>query len=198
MKQIRKRLSYANVMSSVAVFLVLGGGAAFAALGKGTVGTPQLKGNAVTTPKIKRNSVKTGKIALEAVKAGRLAKDAVPTNRLRDSAVNSAKVNESIQKSNDLLFVTVAPANAAAAIKRGRGAQSVTRIGTGHYAVTFDRDIAGCTWLATYGQPNNAGVDALWATTRGRPETTDVGVVLRNAVGAQADGNGFHLAVLCP
>jgi len=40
LKQIHKRLTYANVMSSIAVFLVLGGGAAVAAgLGKNSVGT---------------------------------------------------------------------------------------------------------------------------------------------------------------
>ena len=41
MKQIRKRLTYANVMSSLAVFLVLGGATAFAAtqLAKNSVGT---------------------------------------------------------------------------------------------------------------------------------------------------------------
>ena len=40
MKSVRKRLTYANVMSSLAVFLVLGGATAFAAgqLGKNTVG----------------------------------------------------------------------------------------------------------------------------------------------------------------
>lgn len=58
MKQIRKRLTYANVMSSVAVFLVLGGATALAAgLGKNTVGTKQLKKNAVTTAKIKNEAV---------------------------------------------------------------------------------------------------------------------------------------------
>jgi hypothetical protein len=79
---VRKRLTYANVMSSIAVFLVLGGATAFAALGKGTVGTRQLK----------KNAVKVGKIAGEAVKAGKLAKNAVPTNRLRDNAVSATKV----------------------------------------------------------------------------------------------------------
>jgi hypothetical protein len=41
LKQIRKRLTYANVMSSIAVFLVLGGATALAAgqLGKNSVGT---------------------------------------------------------------------------------------------------------------------------------------------------------------
>ena len=63
MKQIRKRLTYANVMSSIAVFLVLGGATAIAAgLAKNSVGSKQLKKNAVTTAKIKNNAVTTAKI----------------------------------------------------------------------------------------------------------------------------------------
>jgi hypothetical protein len=81
-KHVRKRLTYANVMSSIAVFFVLGGGVAFAALGKNTVGTAQLK----------RNSVKVGKIAGEAVKAGKLAKNAIATNRLREGVVSTPKL----------------------------------------------------------------------------------------------------------
>ena len=82
MKHLYKRLTYANVMSSIAVFLVIGGGAAFAALGKNTVGTRQLK----------RNAVKTGKVGPEAIKAGKLAKNAVATNRLRDGVVSTDKI----------------------------------------------------------------------------------------------------------
>jgi hypothetical protein len=54
MKSVRKRLTYANVMSSIAVFLVLAGGTAFAAsqLGKETVGAKQLKKEAVSLAKI--------------------------------------------------------------------------------------------------------------------------------------------------
>ena len=63
MKQIRKRLTYSNVMSSLAVFLVLGGATAFAAgLAKNSVGSKQLKKNAVTSAKIKNNAVTTSKI----------------------------------------------------------------------------------------------------------------------------------------
>jgi hypothetical protein len=82
----------------------------------------------------------------------------------------------------------------------GRGAVSVTRIGTGFYRVTFNRDVSGCTWNASYGPPTNATVDAIWATIGGdggaMPQ--QVGVVLRDAGGAQADGQGFHLVVPCP
>jgi hypothetical protein len=62
LKQIRKRVTYANVMSSIAVFLVIGGATAFAALGKNTVGSKQLKANAVTTKKIKKEAVTAKKV----------------------------------------------------------------------------------------------------------------------------------------
>src|SRR5882757_7428232 len=54
MKSVRKRLTYANVMSSIAVFFVVAGGTAFAAsqLGKESVGAKQLKKEAVSLAKI--------------------------------------------------------------------------------------------------------------------------------------------------
>jgi hypothetical protein len=72
LNQIRKRLTYANVMSSIAVFLVLGGATAIAAK---KIGANQLKANSVTTGKIKKNAVTTAKI--------------------KNNAVTGAKVNES-------------------------------------------------------------------------------------------------------
>jgi hypothetical protein len=64
MRAVSKRLTYANVMSSIAVFLLLGG-AAFAAakVAKKSVGPNQLKANAVTTKKIKKAAVTFGKLA---------------------------------------------------------------------------------------------------------------------------------------
>jgi hypothetical protein len=67
-KQIRKRLTYANVMSSIAVFLILGGATAFAAgLAKNSVGTKQLKKEAVNAAKLKTGAVSGAKIATGAV-----------------------------------------------------------------------------------------------------------------------------------
>jgi len=69
MDAVRRRLTYANVMSSLAVFLVLGGGAAFAAgqLGKSSVGSRQLKRNAVTAAKIKNGAVTGDKVKLSSL-----------------------------------------------------------------------------------------------------------------------------------
>lgn len=71
MQQLRRRLTYANVMSSLAVFLVLGGATAFAAtqLPKNSVGTKQIKNNAVTAAKIKKNSVNSAKVKNHSLKA---------------------------------------------------------------------------------------------------------------------------------
>ena len=55
--KLRSRLSYANVMATVAVFIALGGGSyAAIKLPANSVGTEQLKKNAVTLKKIKRST----------------------------------------------------------------------------------------------------------------------------------------------
>ena len=80
MKQIRKRITYANVMSSIAVFLVLGGGAAYAAK---KIGSNEIKGNSITTGKIKK----------EAVSSAKIKKNAITTAKIKNLAVTGAKVN---------------------------------------------------------------------------------------------------------
>jgi hypothetical protein len=65
MKRIRERLTYANVMSTVAVFIALGGATAFAAgaLPKNSVGSRQIKSKSVTTGKLANGAVNGVKIA---------------------------------------------------------------------------------------------------------------------------------------
>src|SRR4051812_4191805 len=63
MRRFRRSVTYANVMSTIAVFMALGGiGWAAATLPPNSVGTPQLKPNAVTSPKIKNNQVTGGDV----------------------------------------------------------------------------------------------------------------------------------------
>jgi hypothetical protein len=60
----RPTLTYANVMSTLAVFLVVSGGAAYAAshLRNNSVGPKQLKKNSVTTAKVKNRAITAAKI----------------------------------------------------------------------------------------------------------------------------------------
>jgi hypothetical protein len=74
-KRIANKLTYSNVMSSLALFLVLAGGTAFAAshLAKNSVGAKQLKKNAVTAAKLKKGSVTADKIESGAVTPEKLS-----------------------------------------------------------------------------------------------------------------------------
>lgn len=68
-KTLRGKLTYANVVSTLCLFLLVGGGSAFAAtqLAKNSVGSKQLKKNAVTTAKIKNGAVTGAKINLSSL-----------------------------------------------------------------------------------------------------------------------------------
>jgi hypothetical protein len=79
-KQIRKRITYANVMSSLAVFLVLGGASAYAAK---KIGSNEIKGNSITTGKLKKN----------AVTASKIKNNAITTAKIKNGAVTGPKVN---------------------------------------------------------------------------------------------------------
>ena len=66
--RLRSKLTYANVMATLAVFMVLGGGAYAAThLSKNSVGQNQIKKNAVVTSKIKNSAVTGAKLANGAI-----------------------------------------------------------------------------------------------------------------------------------
>ena len=89
MKAIGRRLTYANVVSTIALFLVLAGGAAYAAkVAKKSVGPSQLKANAVTTAKIKANAITTRKIKRNAVANAKIKDGAVESEKIADGSVS--------------------------------------------------------------------------------------------------------------
>jgi hypothetical protein len=108
----RPKLSYANVIATIALFVALGGAAVAAGLPKNSVGANQLKRNAVTTAKLKRAAVTSGKLAPKAVVAGKLGANAVlpgnlgngiiTTAKLSDSAVIAAKIKNGVVTTNKL------------------------------------------------------------------------------------------------
>jgi hypothetical protein len=67
MRTLRDKLTYANVISTFCLFMLLGGIAYAAGLPKNSVGTKQLKNNAVTGKKIKNKSIGTNDLAPAAV-----------------------------------------------------------------------------------------------------------------------------------
>jgi hypothetical protein len=99
MRTPRPKLTYANVVSTLALFLALSGGAVWAAnkvtskqIGKGAVKTKNLAKGAVKTKNLAKNAVKKKNLAKNAVTTAKLAKGAVKSAKLADGAVNFAKL----------------------------------------------------------------------------------------------------------
>jgi hypothetical protein len=93
-RSIPRHLSYANVVSTIALILVLGGATAMAAthLGKNSVGTKQLKNDAVTAAKIRDGQVASEEIGNGAVGGDELANGAVSSNKIGKGAVTGDKL----------------------------------------------------------------------------------------------------------
>lgn len=85
LRRARGLVSYANVVATLALFLALGGGIAWAALGK----------NSVKSRQIAPKAVKTSDIATNAVTGAKIKDDAVTGAKVKDDAVTGADVVES-------------------------------------------------------------------------------------------------------
>ncbi len=86
----RSRLTYANVMATIAVFIALGGVSyAVTKLPKNSVGAKQLRKNAVTGPKVKNGAVTEAKIKAEAVTAAKVKKGSLTGAQIDSSTLGT-------------------------------------------------------------------------------------------------------------
>jgi hypothetical protein len=90
----RKHLSYANVTATLALFLALGMGSAYAAsrLAPKSVGAKQLRPGAVTADKIRKSAVTAPKIESLAVKQGKIANGAITQAKIQNGAISAEKL----------------------------------------------------------------------------------------------------------
>lgn len=173
MRRLTGKLTYANVVSTICLFLLLGGGAAVAAgLGKNTVGPKQLKKNAVTAAKIKNAAITTAKLGDASVTTPKLGDgsvanakivdNAVNRSKIADNAVNGAKVEDSsltgadinqstltgVRASNVYALAIDNDPNCSPTLPAAAGV-STERIAAGVCRITFPFNVATCTAQAT-------------------------------------------------
>ena len=100
----RPRLTYANIISTIALMLALGG-TSYAAI--------NLPDNSVTSKKIKDGAVHTSDLGKGAVTSKKLAGDAVTTSKLADSAVATSKLADASVTGTKLAAGSVTESNVA-------------------------------------------------------------------------------------
>lgn len=109
----RPKLTFANVISCLALFVALGGFAVAAGLPKNSVGTKQLKKNAVTSTKIRKDAVTGSKIQDGAVSPGKLSGDAIATGNVTDRAITNGKLADGAVTDSKLAAGAVGPGKLA-------------------------------------------------------------------------------------
>jgi hypothetical protein len=99
MNRIRRQLTYSNVMATIAVFLVLGGGAYAAS----KIGAGDIRRNAVRSKHIKDGQVKTRDLAtsIPAARVTRTAGQSIPNNALTPLAFNSERYDTAAMHGNE-------------------------------------------------------------------------------------------------
>ena len=140
MERARAKLTYANVISTICLFLLLGGGAAYAAshLGKNSVGSNQLKKNSVTNAKIKKNAITTAKISDGAVTGAKVL----------DRSLTGADIDQgtltSVRASNVSTIAISGDESCSPALPLPSGVTS-SHISKGTCKITFPSAVSSCT-----------------------------------------------------
>jgi hypothetical protein len=138
MPSIRKRLTYANIASTLALTLVLGGGVAFAAsippnsitslmIKNGNVKTVDLKNNAVKTAKVKDGTLLGADVADDTLTADDLAPNSVGQSEIATDGVAATEVQDNSIDSGEIVDNSLFSADLGAGSVRGSELGTITQ-----------------------------------------------------------------------
>lgn len=203
------RLTYANVMATLAVFIALGG-ASYAALKipANSVGSKELKDNSVRGKEIKNGVVGTKDLKPGSVGPDALQGNAVGYDNLAPLAVDGSKVKDGSIPYAKLDAATVAPrlfahVSSSGVLGEQSGVVSAARLSKGSYQVVFNRDLHGCVATASVGFGFGPGVIGAGATAQARmnlsnnPAAVGVTVYRNGYTFNDIEDDDFHLIVAC-
>jgi hypothetical protein len=173
MRPLRTKITYANVVSTLCLFLLVGGGAAWAAvhLPKNSVGAKQLKKGAVTPSKLSHST----KTSLKGP-----AGPQGPAGPKGDTGAPATALWAEISATGKVL--------------KGSGVVSAKQpFGEGTYEVNFNRDVTGCTYQAT-----SSSYPGMFVLVEPRDNDPDgVYVETTKEVKGPSVNDQFDLAVFC-
>jgi hypothetical protein len=143
-----------------------------------SVGTAQLRNNAVTSLKIKNYQIRPADLHRSARRPG-------PRGPAGPPGPAGAVTR---------LWAVV---NGTGSIARAAGTTSAGRLGAGVYEVVFGQNVGNCVYVASVGDSGEStGLSGAAMTTRRAGNANAVRVETRNLAGAAAD-RAFHLIVVC-
>jgi hypothetical protein len=186
--RIRARMTYANVMATIAVFVALGG-SSYAAikLPRNSVGADQIRSGAVRSSEIKDRSIRTGDLATSA------------RNSLRGQAgpQGPAGVQGPAGAQGPAGPTYWAAVNSGGGRARGNATLSNHDADTGVYHLRFSRDVSDCGAAATLASvPGGAVADPPAGRATVSPEAGGILVRTYDVDGSVRD-LPFNVVIAC-
>lgn len=180
--KIIERLTYANVVATLALFLALGGGAAVAAahLARNSVGSAQIRAAAVSSSEVRDRSLSTAD----------LSKSARSSLRGQTGPIGP---QGPAGPTGPTYFVAV---GAEGKFVRGNAdSGGHTEAGSGRYTIRFKRDVTTCAYTATLGTTDTTAPPIGLVGVSNGPDGSVV-VQTTDPAGNPKD-IPFHLIVAC-
>jgi hypothetical protein len=201
LSRLRKRLSFANVVSMIALFVALGGTSyAATTLARNSVGKGQIRANAVGKSEAAPNSIGKSEIGTSAVGRGEIATDGVAASEIKKDAIDSDEIADGGLQAADLSDAAKAAINGvkvhsavtSAGAQSAGNAKAVTKGAAGIYTVDLGFDGSACQSTATV-----TGASVGFANVTPDPTTKNLLTVNTfNAAGTATD-RAFNLLVAC-
>jgi hypothetical protein len=148
MRRVRDRLSYGNVVATLALFIALGGTSyAVTQLPRNSVGAPQIKRAAVTASELRRNAVSSRAVRDRSLRV----RDLASSTR---QALRGATGPKGDPGAPGTAYRAVV--NSGGGLVRGNAVTSSHGQGnSGRYTIAFDRDVSGCVATAALSDAQN-------------------------------------------
>ena len=188
MKRRLRAPSPAMVVALIALFVSLGGSAYAVA----TIGSDDIINGSIRNRDFKDGTLRGQEAKRDGFGGGAIKERSLDEAKLEASKIG--QVNSAIVADGVTRHAVIS--NVGATV-RGRGTTASSQTGTGQYLVVFDRDVRGCTYLATLGDESAAGPgNGQISVTSAAANVNGVRVVTRDSAGDVAN-RSFHLLVSC-
>jgi uncharacterized protein YjbI with pentapeptide repeats len=191
-RKLRSRMTYANVVSTIALGLAIGGGTAYAAT---RIGTSNIRYHAVTGSKLSTNSVTASKVKNSALSGSDIRDNSLHSGDIHNGTLQAADFAGGQLPKGDKGDKGDPATSIFGVVTSGGGLTSFKNVagiaGSGPYTITLGQDVSKCAAVATL---NGGGAGNITAEpTPGNAQQ----ITVHTYAGGGETPRAFQFAVYC-
>jgi hypothetical protein len=188
LRKLRSRMTYANVVSTIALALAVGGGTAYAAT---KIGTNNIRYHAVTGSKVATNAVTASKVKNSALSGADLRDNSIRGADIRTGTLEASDFAPGQLPKGDPATSIFGVVTAAGTLANGKNVTSLSSTDAGVYTATITQDVSKCAAVATL-------VGGAAGTITATPTAGNVAqITFQTRSGATDERRAFQFAVYC-